>query len=73
MENSMRMLMVATVLAAAFTSSSAFAQSTYVHHTFCLKTGSSSQECAYDSMAQCQAAKRANSDSCVPNSPPQNH
>jgi hypothetical protein len=39
---------------------------------FCLKTGSA-QECAYDSFAQCEAAKRGGADSCVQNSPPQNH
>jgi len=68
----------ATILAgsslagSSFAGSSAFAQGDYVHHRFCLKTGSN-QDCAYDSMAQCQAAKRGNSDSCGPNSAPQNH
>ena len=66
----MRFIMVAGVLAAAMSGSPAFAQ--HVHHTFCLKTGSA-QECAYDSFAQCEAAKRGNADSCVQNSPPQNH
>jgi hypothetical protein len=68
----MRLLMVATFLAAAFAGSSAFAQGDYVHHSFCLKTGSA-QECAYDSFQQCEAAKRGNADSCVPNSAPQEH
>jgi len=68
----MRVIALATLLAATFAGSSAFAQGSYVHHTFCLKTGSG-QECAYDSMAQCEAAKRGGADSCVPNSPPQNH
>jgi hypothetical protein len=75
MENSMRAIMIAAVLAAgAVTGSSAFAQTPgdHVHHNFCLKTGSG-QECAYDSMAQCQAAKRGNADNCVQNSPTQNH
>jgi Protein of unknown function (DUF3551) len=68
----MRAIMIAAVLAAAFGSSSAFAQSTHVHHNFCLKTGSG-QECAYDSFAQCEAAKRGNTDTCMENSAPQNH
>jgi hypothetical protein len=68
----MRVLAFATLLAATLGSPSAFAQGSYVHHSFCLKTGSG-QECAYDSMAQCQAAKRGGGDSCMPNSAPQNH
>jgi hypothetical protein len=66
----MRVIMVAGVLAAALSSSPALAQ--HVHHNFCLKTGSA-QECAYDSFAQCEAAKRGNADFCMQNSPPQNH
>jgi hypothetical protein len=72
MENTMRMLMAATLLAATFAGSSAFAQGSYVHHKFCLKTGSS-QDCAYDTMAQCEASKRGNADECVANGPPVNH
>jgi hypothetical protein len=71
----MRAIMIAAVLAAgAITGSSAFAQAPgdHVHHNFCLKTGSG-QECAYDSFAQCKAAKRGANDSCVQNSPTQNH
>jgi hypothetical protein len=68
----MRAIMIAAVLTAAFGGSSTYAQSTYVHHNFCLKTGSAT-ECAYDSFAQCESAKRGNTDSCVQNSPPQNH
>jgi Protein of unknown function (DUF3551) len=69
----MRVIMIAAVLAAgAFTGSNAFAQGDHVHHAFCLKTGSG-QECAYDSMAQCEAAKRGSADSCMANSPTQNH
>jgi hypothetical protein len=64
--------MLASLLAASLAGSSAFAQSTYVHHTFCLKS-SGSTECAYDSMAQCEAARAGNSGVCEPNSPPQNH
>ncbi len=71
-DHTMRVIALATLLVATFAGSSAFAQGSYVHHTFCLKTGSA-QECAYDSMAQCEAAKHGGADSCVPNSPPQNH
>ena len=67
----MRAIMIAAVLAAGtFSGTAAFAQ--HVHHAFCLKTGSG-QECAYDSMAQCEKAKRGGADTCMANSPPQNH
>jgi hypothetical protein len=36
-----------------------------VHHNYFLKT-SSDMECAFDSMAQCEAAKRGNGDICQP-------
>jgi hypothetical protein len=68
----MRVIFGATLLAAALAGSSAFAQGDHVHHKFCLKAGSG-QDCAYDTMAQCEAAKRGSSDFCEPNSPPQNH
>jgi hypothetical protein len=68
----MRLFAVAGLLAATFAGSSAFAQGSYHHHTVCLRTGSS-LECAFDSMAQCEASKHGNSDTCVPNGPPQNH
>ncbi|HEY2528513.1 MAG TPA: DUF3551 domain-containing protein [Xanthobacteraceae bacterium] len=67
-----RTLTAATLLAAAVGSSNAFAQGDYVHHNYCLKT-SSAMECAFDSMAQCEAAKRGNDDICQPNTPPENH
>lgn len=67
-----RLIAAGTLLAAALASPSAFAQSTYAHHTFCLKSGSS-QSCAFESMAQCQAAKKGNTDTCVQNSAPMNH
>jgi hypothetical protein len=68
----MRVIVLATLLTAAL-GSSAFAQKgDYRHHAFCLKTGSA-QECAYDSFAQCEAAKRGSADSCMQNSPPQDH
>ena len=67
----MRLLMIAGVLAMV-AGSSAFAQGSYKHHSFCLQSGSS-MECAYDSMAQCLQAKKGNKDTCAPNSAPQNH
>jgi Protein of unknown function (DUF3551) len=71
METIMRLFVIAGLFAA-FASSSAFAQGSYTHHAFCLQSGSS-KECAFDSMAQCLAAKKGNKDTCEPNSAPQNH
>jgi hypothetical protein len=68
----MRYIALATFVAAALASPAAFAQGDHVHHNFCLKAGSG-MECAYDSFAQCEAAKRGANDSCVQNSPTQNH
>jgi hypothetical protein len=69
----MRVIAMAALFAATLAGSSAMAQpGSYTHHKFCLKTGSS-QDCAYQTMAQCEAAKRGNADSCVANSAPQNH
>ena len=67
-----RAIALGTLLAASLSGSSAFAQGSYVHHNFCLRSGSA-QECAYDSFAQCEASKRDNTDTCVPNSAPQDH
>lgn len=67
-----RIIAAGTLLAASLAASSAFAQGSYMHHTFCLQKGSTT-ECAYDSMAQCEAAKSANTDTCSKNSAPQNH
>lgn len=66
-----RMIAIGTFLAASLAGSSAFAQGSYQHHTFCLKSGAS-QDCAYDSMAQCEAA-RTGTGTCVANSAPINH
>ena len=69
----MRVIALATVLAAALGRLERVrAGRAIVHHNFCLKTGSA-QECAYDSIAQCEASKRGNTDFCMQNSPPQNH
>jgi hypothetical protein len=65
-----RLIAAGTLLAAL--SSGAFAQGSYMHHAFCLQKGAGT-ECAFDSMAQCQAAKTDNTQTCMPNSPPQNH
>jgi hypothetical protein len=68
-----RLVAAGTLLAASLAGSNAFAQGSYVHHAFCLQRGSGT-ECAYDSMAQCEAARSGDSSgSCVPNSAPINH
>lgn len=72
METTMRLIAIAGILAAL--GSSAFAQtSSYSHHAFCLIKGASDKECAFDTMQQCLAAKTGNTDTCQPNSMPQNH
>jgi len=68
----MRVIVLATVLAAALGSSASAQRGDYRHHSYCLKTGSG-QECAFDSFEQCQAAKRGANDTCMQNSAPQNH
>jgi hypothetical protein len=72
MEERMRELIAATLFATALASSSAFAQSTYTHHKWCLMLGSA-KECAYDSLAACKAGKHNPTDSCVRNTAPMNH
>jgi len=67
-----RLIAAGTLIAASLAGSSAFAQGTYQHHAFCLLTGPN-KECAYDSMAQCEAAKHGNTDQCMRNSAPMNH
>jgi hypothetical protein len=67
-----RLIAAGTLLAAALASQSALAQGSYTHHTFCLKSGSS-QNCAYQSMAQCEKARKGNTETCVQNSSPMNH
>jgi hypothetical protein len=71
---SMRAILTAAVATAALAvvSSNAFAQGDYMHHNFCLRTGST-QECAYETFGQCEAAKHSNVDTCEPNGPPINH
>jgi hypothetical protein len=67
-----RTIAIGTLLAASLAGSSALAQGSYQHHAFCLLTGPA-KECAYDSMAQCEAAKHGNVDQCMRNSAPINH
>jgi hypothetical protein len=55
---------LAALVAASCAASTAFAQSS--GYPYCLMTGSA-EECAYTSVAQCQAAKRGNTDFCEPN------
>ena len=69
----MRAIALATVLATGLAGTAvAQAPGGHVHHNYCLKAGSA-LECAYDTFAQCEAAKRGSADSCVQNSPTQNH
>jgi hypothetical protein len=68
----MRTIALAAFLTATLAAPSAFAQGDYTHHKFCLRSGSA-QECAYETMAQCQASKHENTDTCVPNTAPQDH
>jgi Protein of unknown function (DUF3551) len=54
-------------------SSSAFAQGDYVHHKWCLRTGGGGEECAYQTLAQCKAAKSGDDQSCFRNTAPTHH
>lgn len=64
----MRLLTVATLFAATFAGSSAFAQGSYVHHAWCL-VSQTGHECAYQTLAQCKASETGNTDRCVRNGP----
>ncbi len=59
-------LLAAGLLAATFGRSSAQAQSTTTSYRYCLLTDEA-QVCAYNSVAQCMAARRGNADFCEPN------
>jgi hypothetical protein len=67
-----RIIAAGTFLAACLAGSGALAQGSYQHHAFCLLKGGGT-ECAFDTMAQCEAAKTDNTQTCQPNSAPQNH
>jgi hypothetical protein len=58
-------LTAGTMAAAIAAGSTAFAQNG-TNRAFCLLTGPA-RECGYDTFAQCEASKRGNADSCVPN------
>jgi hypothetical protein len=62
MDDLMRCIMIAALAVGAVTD----------YHNFCLKT-ESGQDCAYDSITQCEAAGRTIVDTCAQNSPTQNH
>jgi Protein of unknown function (DUF3551) len=66
----MRLITVATLLIGTLAGSSAFAQ--HVHHKYC-RLVAGGTECAYDTLAQCQASRTGQDQSCVLNSAPINH
>lgn len=68
----MRPLLLAILLGTVFAGSGAFAQNSYVHHKWCLLSGPD-KECAFNTLAQCKAAKHGNTDRCTRNSAPINH
>jgi hypothetical protein len=61
----MRMILAATLLAAAFVGPGAQAQSSSSYR-YCLFTDDA-QECAYNTLEQCMASRRGTVDSCEPN------
>ena len=66
----MRYVFGAILLAGLLAGGGASAQ--YMHHKFCLRTGSA-EECAFDTLAQCKAGKHGATDSCFRNGPPIGH
>lgn len=63
----MRVIIAATIFAAALGTSSAFAQNMGKGDPYCLKTSAGAMNCAYKTMAECEKAKTGNSDSCMKN------
>jgi hypothetical protein len=68
----MRVIIAATMFAAALASSSAFAQGMGKGdmgkgEAYCLKTSAGAMDCAYKTMAECDKAKTGGSDSCMKN------
>jgi hypothetical protein len=68
----MRTIMTVTFLAAVLAAPSAFAQAgspgpAAVNKPICRISGSAEKECLYDTMEQCEASKRGNTDFCQPN------
>jgi len=43
------------------------------HHAWCLQSGDGSNECAYNTLAQCRASKASGQERCVRNTPALNH
>jgi hypothetical protein len=68
----MRLFIAATLVATVFVGSNAFAQGDYTHHKWCMQKGSSN-ECAYDTLAQCKASKSSPDNRCMRNTAPMNH
>jgi hypothetical protein len=70
----MRVIIAATMFAAALASSSAFAQGMgngdmgKKGGAYCLKTSAGAMDCAYKTMAECDKAKTGGSDTCMKNS-----
>ena len=64
----MRVIIAATVFAAALATSSASAQGMGKNEAYCLKTSAGAMDCAYKTMAECDKAKTGGSDSCMKNS-----
>lgn len=64
-----RVITMATVLAASLVGSSAFAQTTTgTNKAFCLSmSGSGNMQCNYDTMAQCESARTGGAGSCKAN------
>jgi hypothetical protein len=57
-------------LLVAATAPAAFAQ--HEHHAWCLQAGAG-KECAFETLAQCQASKASGQGRCVRNTPASNH
>jgi hypothetical protein len=71
----MRIVTVAGFLLAGVIGSTAFGSAAFaqhVHHRYCL-TDRGHKECAYDTLAQCKAARTGNAGHCSRNSAPMNH
>lgn len=66
----MRVIIAATMFAAALGTSGAFAQGmgkTMGKDPYCLKTSAGATDCAYKTMADCDKAKTGKSDTCMKN------
>lgn len=63
----MRVIIAATMFAAALATSSAFAQGMGKNDPYCLKSSAGSMDCGYKTMAACNKAKTGGSDTCMKN------